>query len=482
MPKTIERVLETLLAVLPDPVVLVDPEGRIAMFNGACETLTGYSREEALGRKLLDFLVTGEWTDIVQQRFADPFAPEIGMPHENPWLTKSGEQRLISWRCTALNAGEGELPHILGIGTDVTEQRRIEEMARSQARLLERFFESTLTCAALLDRDFNFIRVNQAYAHACCRDASAFPGRNHFDLYPSDARTYFEDVVRSKRPYAIESHPFQFPDHPEWGMTYWDWTLVPVLDDRGEVELLLFCLNDVTERVRTEQDLQDAMGQLRGLSRQLVDIQEQERRRIARELHDEIGQGLTGLKLALENSLGEHGHFVDLRLREALATVSEQIQGVRRIAFDLRPPMLDDLGLLSALVWLSKKCRAQAGLDVNFRHSGLEARLPQDIETAVFRISQEALTNVMRHADATRADVAVWVANDRVVLRIEDKGCGFDPADTHQSGRGAGLLGMQERAALLGGMLTIDTGVGSGTTITVELPHHREISMMEPRA
>jgi signal transduction histidine kinase len=88
----------------------------------------------------------------------------------------------------------------------------------------------------------------------------------------------------------------------------------------------------------------------------------------------------------------------------------------------------------------------------------------------------------MRHADATRADVAVWVANDRVVLRIEDKGCGFDPADTHQSGRGAGLLGMQERAALLGGMLTIDTGVGSGTTITVELPHHREISMMEPRA
>ncbi|MGB9129678.1 MAG: PAS domain-containing protein [Thiobacillus sp.] len=470
MPKTIERVLETLRAVLPDLVVLVDPEGRIAMFNGACETLTGYRREEALGRNLLDFLVPEEWTDIVQQRFADPFAPEIVMPHESPWLTKSGEQRLISWRCTALNAGEGELPHILGIGTDVTEQRRTEEMARSQARLLERFFESTLSCAVLLDKDFNFIRVNQAYARACRRDVSEFPGRNHFDFYPSDARPLFEEVVRSKRPYVAESRPFQFPDHPEWGVTYWDWTLVPVLDERGEVELLLFCLNGVTERVRAEQNLQDAMDQLRGLSRQLVDIQEQERRRIARELHDEIGQGLTGLKLALENSLGESGHSVDLRLRGALATASELIQGVRRIAFDLRPPMLDDLGLLSALVWLSKKCRAQAGLDVNFRHSGLEVRLPQDIETAVFRISQEALTNVMRHADAPRADVAVWVANDRVVLRIEDKGRGFDPADTHQPGRGAGLLGMHERAALLGGMLTIDTGVGSGTTITVELP------------
>ena len=473
MPKTIERVLETLLAVVPDLIVLVDPKGRIAMFNDACETLTGYSRKEALEQDLMEFLVPREWTNVIQQRFADPFAPEIGMPHETPWLTKSGAQRLISWRCTALKVVEGEQPYILGIGTDVTEQRRVEEKSRSQARLLERFFESTLNCAVLLDRDFNFIRVNQAYARACQRHASEFPGRNHFDLYPSDARPLFEEVVRSKRPHVAESRPFQFPDHPEWGVTYWDWTLVPVLDDRGEVELLLFCLNDVTERVRAEQELQDAMKQLRGLSRQLVDIQEQERRRIARELHDEIGQGLTALKLALENSFGEQSDFVDLHLKDALATANDLVQGVRRIAFDLRPPMLDDLGLLSALVWLFDRCRAQTGLDVNFRHSGLETRLPQDIETAVFRISQEALTNVMRHAGTTQAEVAVWVANDTVVLRIEDKGCGFDPAGVRQSGRGAGLLGMQERAALLGGTLTIDTGAGTGTAITAELPHCR---------
>ncbi len=470
MPKTKESVLEALLALVPDLVVLVDPADRIVLFNNACEALTGYSREEALGRNLMDFLVPGEWAPIVWRRLGGAFATEAGLPHENPWLTKSGEQRLISWRCTALRAGEGEQPYILGIGTDVTEQRRVEERVRSQARLLDRFFESTLTCAVLLDKDFNFIRVNQAYARACQRDASEFPGRNHFELYPSDVRPIFEQVVCNKRPHVAESRPFRFPDHPEWGVTYWDWTLVPVLDERGEVELLLFCLNDVSERVRVERELQDTLGQLRGLSGQLVDIQEQERRRIARELHDEIGQGLTAIKLALESSLGEQGGLADSRLRQVLAMTNDLARDVRRITFDLRPPMLDDLGLLSALLWLFERCRAQGGIEVNFRHDGLAMRLPQDIETAVFRISQEALTNLIRHAGTSQAEVAVWVADDAVVLRVEDKGDGFDLAEAYKAKRGTGLLGMQERAALLGGMLTIDTAAGSGTCITAELP------------
>lgn len=464
--------MEALRALVSDLVVLVDPAGRITMFNRACEVLTGYTEEEALGRNLMEFLVPQDWHDIVQQRFSDPFSPEVGMPHENPWLTKSGETRLVNWRCSALKSGRIEKPYILGIGTDVTEQRRIEEMARSQARLLERFFESTLTCSVLLDRDFNYIRANQAYARACQRDVSEFPGRNLFDFYPCDAQAIFEEVVSSKQPYIAESYPFQFPDHPERGVTYWDWTLVPVLDDDSTVELLLLCLNDITERGRAEQELQEVLVQLREMSRQQVDVQEQERRRIARELHDEIGQGLTALKLALENSFEDTKSTVDPRLMEALTTAGELFRDVRRIAYDLRPPMLDDLGLLAALISLSDKCRAQTGLEVNIRHSGLDARLPHDIETAVFRITQEALTNVMRHADVTLADVAVWVANDTVVLRVEDKGLGIDDCAPQQSRRGAGILGMQERAAMLGGTLTIDTCIGAGTTITVELPLH----------
>jgi PAS domain S-box-containing protein len=468
-----ERILGALLDTVPDLVVLVDSAGRITLFNSACKELTGYAREEALGQQLSEFLVPREWMDVVQQRFADPFSPEVREPHENPWVTKSGEERLIRWRCTALRLVEDDPPYILGIGTDVTEQRRIEEKNRTQSRLLEIFFESTLTCAVLLDRDFNFIRVNQAYARACRRDASEFPGRNHFDLYPSDARRIFDEVIRTKRPYVTHAHPFEFPDHPEWGVTYWDWTLLPVTDHRGEIELLLFCLNDVSERRRAEQGLRDALDQLRVLSQQLVDIQEHERRHIARELHDEVGQRLTALRMALEKSSNEPNRGAgDARVREALAITNDLFQCVRQISFDLRPPMLDDLGLPAALLWLIERHRVQTGLEVAFKHSGLDNRLPQEVETAVYRITQEALTNVARHASVRQAKVFVWVTEQSVVLRIEDQGSGFDPAAVRKTSKGSGLLGMQERAGLLGGSVTVDAGVGAGTIVTAELPRH----------
>jgi PAS domain S-box-containing protein len=239
-----EQVLKALLDMTPELVLIVDPACRIAMFNTACENLTGYSRQEALGRNPFDFLIPAAWTRTVQDRYANAFSPEIAHPYVNPWLTKSGEERLIRWRCTALRVSKNERPFILGIGTDITEQTARERATRKNARLLELFFESTLGCAVLLDKDFNFIRVNQAYATACQRDIAEFAGRNHFDLYPSDAKAIFEEVVRTKQTFSVRARPFRFPDNPGRALTYWDWTLVPVLDAGGDVELLMFCLKE----------------------------------------------------------------------------------------------------------------------------------------------------------------------------------------------------------------------------------------------
>ncbi len=121
------------------------------------------------------------------------------------------------------------------------------------SKILEIFFKHTVSCLALLDKSYDFIRVNEVYAKACNRDVSEFPGKNHFEMYPSDAKAIFDRVVETKVPFQTFSRPFVFPDHPEWGVTYWDWTLVPVLDGRGEVEMLVFSLNDVTERHKAEQ-------------------------------------------------------------------------------------------------------------------------------------------------------------------------------------------------------------------------------------
>ncbi|MGC2521000.1 MAG: PAS domain-containing protein [Burkholderiales bacterium] len=345
-----------------------------------------------------------------------------------------------------------------------------------QTRLLELFFESTLSCAVLLDRQFNFIRVNRAYANACRRDPSEFPGRNHFDLYPSDAKAIFEEVVRTGQPYTARSRPFQFPDHPERGVTYWDWNLAPVLNDSGDVETLIFCLDEVTDQRRAEERLRHTLDQLRNLSTMLVDIQENERRRIARVLHDEIGQELTAVKLIIGNYINASGAGQDRTLRGALAGVNEVMDRVRQISLDLRPPVLDDLGLLPALVWLIDRCYALTGLTVSFKHSGVDERLPQEIETAAYRIAQEALTNVARHAGVQRASLAVSGTEHAIMLKIADRGRGFDLPAVLKTGTSSGLMGMRERARALGGRVTVEAAPGAGTTVLAELPFGSQAS------
>jgi PAS domain S-box-containing protein len=149
---------------------------------------------------------------------------------------------------------------------EMSERKRIEEALIEQSRILEGFFTSTITPLVFLDRDFNFIRVNEAYAKACQRDMPEFPGRNHFEFYPHEENEMiFRRVVETKTPYQAIAKPFSFSDHPEWGVTYWDWTLRPLLDDRGEVEFLVFSLEDVTERKRAQEQLKAAHQYTRSL-------------------------------------------------------------------------------------------------------------------------------------------------------------------------------------------------------------------------
>lgn len=458
-----ERLLEPLLDTVSDLVVLVDERGRIIMFNRACETVSGYRREEVLGSGLIDQLVPAAWAETVRRRFVDPFAPQVREPHENPWVTKGGEERMIRWRCTAVQQTDGAPPCVLGIGTDVTEQLRLDRRLRAQSRLSESFFDSTLTCIVLLDRNFNFLRVNEAYARACRRTPSEFIGRNHFELYPSDAREIFEEVVHTKQPYQARARAFSFPDHPEWGVTYWDWMLTPVVDEHGEIEVLVFCLNDVTEHQRQ-------LDAMRVLSHQIAEAQERERWRIGLDLHDEVGQGLTAIKLGLRNAIDGDRVLSGAGLARTVEAVDDLIQRVRRIALDLHPPMLDDLGLLPALLWLFDRYQSDSALHVNFKQSGLDRRLPPAVETAAYRIVQEALTNVARHAEVAEVKVLLRVTKDSVLLKIEDRGTGFESQGAVVDGKGSGLLGMRERARLLDGKVTIESAPAAGTAITAELP------------
>ncbi|MBI3732469.1 MAG: GAF domain-containing protein [Chloroflexi bacterium] len=216
--------------------------------------------------------------------------------------------------------------------------------------------------------------------------------------------------------------------------------------------------------------------QLQALSHQLVGAQEAERKRMARELHDEIGQALTGLKLALEISTRLPPEGARAHLDNALASVQDLIARVRDLSRQLRPPVLDDLGLVPALRSLFERYTAQTGVEVHFHHSGLlEQRLPPDGETAAYRIVQEALTNAARHAQVGQVMVDCRLKGTHgepgeLHIEVEDRGVGFDVPAALGASASRGLVGMRERAALLGGQWVMESAPGAGTRMKVVLP------------
>jgi PAS domain S-box-containing protein len=250
-----------------------------------------------------------------------------------------------------------------------------------------------------------------------------------------------------------------------------------ILDEASEPIRLVGTAQDVTERRQAEHALKQARqaaesyaARLQSLSRRLLEVQEAERRHLARELHDEVGQSVTGLRMVLNLDAVSLTDAARIKLEQARGIIDELLERIRRLSFDLRPAALDSLGLLPALLALLERYAEQTGVKVAFNREGLEQRFPPEMETTAYRIVQEALTNVARHAGVDAVTVRVWADANALSLQIEDQGCGFDPEVTLRSPRSNGLAGMLERVMLLHGHLTIQSRPGAGSQLTAELP------------
>jgi signal transduction histidine kinase len=221
------------------------------------------------------------------------------------------------------------------------------------------------------------------------------------------------------------------------------------------------------------QEAAAARAELKHLSARLVEAQENDRRAVARELHDEVGQSLTGVRVELAN-LSQRIRMRDTQGAEDKAgeiqeLVEESLGVVRNMALLLRPSMLDDLGLVPALQWQGREVSKRTGLRVRVAAEGVSDDLPEEHKTCIYRIVQESLHNCVQHAEATTVRVTVEQQPDRIRLSIQDDGKGF-PAGQGRAERGMGLLGIEERAANLGGTFSIDTQPGRGATVSIELP------------
>jgi signal transduction histidine kinase len=233
-------------------------------------------------------------------------------------------------------------------------------------------------------------------------------------------------------------------------------------------------IRDITKRKRAEEKLKDYSRKLQVLSRRLVEAQETERRNIARELHDEIGQALTVIQLNLQAMLQAPGtKALSPHLRESLGMVDHMLEQVRAISLNLRPLILDDLGLVPALRWFTKRQAALVGVPARFHADPLKNRLHLVVETECFRVAQEALTNVVRHAHAKTVSVELRKNARQLHLRVRDDGIGFDVGAVQEEavqGASLGLLSMAERAALAGGGLELKSAPGKGTEVHAWFP------------
>ena len=243
----------------------------------------------------------------------------------------------------------------------------------------------------------------------------------------------------------------------------------------------LLVLRDIIDRKRSEKERWELYARLRAshdglrrLSHRLMEVQEQERRHLAREMHDEIGQALTVVKINVQQAMHALGKpTTGTHLAESVSLLDHTLQQVRNLALDLRPSLLDDLGLVPTLQWLAKRHSQASEVAVHVSAEPLDIRPAPEIELACYRVAQEALTNVARHARASQVSIELARSDRELALLIQDNGVGFDMAamlSRAAEGESIGLLGMQERIALVGGLVEIQSGPGRGTRIHARFP------------
>jgi PAS domain S-box-containing protein len=385
-----------------------------------------------------------------------------------------GSIRWIRDRGFPVRDESGVAVRFAGIAEDITERKRTEQARERGLSLMLATLESTADGILVVNTEGKIETFNRLFARMWRLPDEVLASKE-------DARALECALDQLSEPEKFLEHVDYLYHHPEVesfdqlvfkdGRVFERYSRPQLIG--GKVAGRVWSFRDVTERGRAAKALEEANDQLRFLSRRLFQVQEDERRHLARELHDEIGQTLTAAKINLDSIELANGQTQAPRLKETITLLDNLLRQVRQISLDLHPSLLDDLGLVPALRSLLDQQARRTGLRVQF--SAPEPLQPVDLglQTTAFRIAQEAITNVLRHAGSQSVGVNLSIEAGQLRMRIVDDGNGFDLMEVERRPRqdaGFGLIGMKERAALVGGGLHVISSPGKGTAIEVFLP------------
>jgi PAS domain S-box-containing protein len=459
--------IETLMQVLPVPIWIArDPEcrhmtGNLATYELTRVPLGGNVSKSAFKNEIpTTYCVTRDGKEVPPEELPMRRAAATGKEVRNAefdFVFPDGSARSIFGFAAPLFAEGGRVRGCVGAFIDITERKRLEDSLRESEGRFQAFMDHLPAGAWILDEHSRCLFVNRLYSTMTGLDVGCIVGKTAYDLYPPEiaAEHQSNDRLALESGSGVElEEPYIRPDGTPGELLV---VKFPIMERNQRLRIGGVAL-DVTERKRAE-------ARMRRLATQLANAEDTERRRLASDLHDSIGQSLSLLKLGLDPLAAEHS-----ALAAHLRMLDNIIRQTRTLMFELYPSMLHDLGLVPTLLWYSEQLARQAQVAVT--ETGKSSTLALPLASSLFRSAKELLGNAIRHGRAREVVVSVHWRPEVVKIVIDDDGCGFEPAKvlSSQTQRGLGLAGIRERLTSFGGKMSIESDPGRGTRIIMEVP------------
>jgi PAS domain S-box-containing protein len=469
-----EKVVTSILDTAKDLLIItLDRKGRILQFNRAAQELTGYSLKEVKGKRLWDFLSIREERAQVKSSFEEVLKGGTAQG-ETHWLTKRGQPRLIAWNNTVAVSDDSAVDYVIHTGVDVTNREEAQEHARESEATMRALLETAAQAIVAVDGNGRIALVNAAAETVFGYTRRELVGQPMEILVPERLRATH---AGNRSAYLLQPRTRPMGIGLNLSGIRKDGSEFPVEVSSSYVEtkggmLSVAFISDITERKRNETTLLEYQKELQTLTARLLAIQEAGNKELARELHDALSQKLAALAMevsTLLQSTSKSPESLPERVRALSTRINGLAEDVHAMSRRLHPAILDELGLEAALREECLGFSTQEGVPVQFGSEGVPSSLPEGISLCLYRVAQESLRNIAKHAKAANVRIVLSRKQDGIGLRVEDTGDGFDVNEAKKKG-GLGLISMEERVRLVNGKFSIQSKPGDGTIVEVFVP------------